>query len=629
MAGAGKKSRAEPKKPPGLDNLHDGRALLAKHSGFKNVSLGTVCEAPDCPVAPRGGLVVVDTAGRIHANVWHRADPLTWAWAIAHAQMHLGFGHLSPVDRDSAPATGTRPDDGSAHDPQLDRMLADPVLRAARCASVNRFLRGFKVGATPFADLDWPDGDEETMAESWRAAGIPERFAACGTAGSVPDHIRVPVAGRPIPSHAAWTGRPAGPVSDWPDQFSAQLSKAIADTIERAANRGERGKGPWHAALSWFVSSYPLLGAIAARLVVVADPELARREHIAVAAVDARLGEVYVNPTVSMTGEEWRFVLAHEMLHAALRHGDRVGGRDPYLWNVACDYVVNGWLVEMAVGSMPDGLLYDTDLAGLGAEQVYDRIAGDLRRLRKLATLRGRGLGDVLTEPLARLEEPGASVDLDDFYRRALLSGRTYHERSRGLLPAGLAEEIRALEQPPIGWDVKLARWFDEHMPADFPKHSYARPSRRQSATPDIPRPGRFTPHEFVPQRTFGVVLDTSGSMDRRLLGKALGAIASYARAHDVPAARIVYCDAAAFDAGYLPVERIGDRATVRGRGGTQLQPGIDLLLRAADFPADAPVLVITDGYCEPLSIRRVHAFLMPRGASLPFSPRGEVFEVR
>jgi len=36
--------------------------------------------------------------------------------------------------------------------------------------------------------------------------------------------------------------------------------------------------------------------------------------------------------------------------------------------------------------------------------------------------------------------------------------------------------------------------------------------------------------------RTFGVVLDTSGSMDRQILGKALGAISSYAQTRDVPA---------------------------------------------------------------------------------------------
>jgi predicted metal-dependent peptidase len=327
---------------------------------------------------------------------------------------------------------------------------------------------------------------------------------------------------------------------------------------------------------------------------------------------------------------QWRFVLAHEMLHAALRHGDRIGGRDPYLWNVAADYVINGWLVEMGVGEMPEGLLYDPDLAGLSAEAVYDRVATDLRRLRKLATLRGTGLGDVLGEPLPWIGAPGRAVDLDDFYRRALLTGYAYHQREgRGLLPAGLVAQIRVLEQPPLPWDAALAHWFDEHVPSPERRRTYARPSRRQAATPGIPRPGWRWPDEQVSRCTFGVVLDTSGSMNHELLGKALGSIASYAVSRDVPAARVVFCDAYPYDVGYLPPEEIAGRVRVRGRGGTVLQPGVDLLERATDFPPTAPILLITDGYCDVLRVRREHAFLTPEGARLPFTPRGPVFRLR
>ncbi|GAA0652840.1 hypothetical protein GCM10009535_34040 [Streptomyces thermocarboxydovorans] len=116
--------------------------------------------------------------------------------------------------------------------------------------------------------------------------------------------------------------------------------------------------------------------------------------------------------------------------------------------------------------------------------------------------------------------------------------------------------------------------------------------------------------------------------MDRTLLGKVLGAIASYAEARDVPAARVVFCDAAPHDAGYLPVTEIAGRVRVHGRGGTVLQPGIDLLQRAEDFPPTAPVLVITDGYCDVLRVRREHAYLIPRGARLPFTAKGPVFRV-
>ena len=126
------------------------------------------------------------------------------------------------------------------------------------------------------------------------------------------------------------------------------------------------------------------------------------------------------------------------------------------------------------------------------------------------------------------------------------------------------------------------------------------------------PRPRWVVPPRLDDARTFGVVLDTSGSMDRTLLAKALGAIASYSLARDVPAARVVFCDAVAYDQGYLPPEAIADVVRVRGRGGTVLQPGIDLLERATDFPKEGPILVITDGLCDTLRIRRDHAFLIP-----------------
>jgi predicted metal-dependent peptidase len=129
--------------------------------------------------------------------------------------------------------------------------------------------------------------------------------------------------------------------------------------------------------------------------------------------------------------------------------------------------------------------------------------------------------------------------------------------------------------------------------------------------------------------RTFGVVLDTSGSMDRHLLAKALGAIAGYAISRDVPAVRVIFCDAAAHDAGYLAPEAIAGQVKVRGRGGTVLQPGIDLLESTPDFPVTSPLLVITDGWCDRVRVRRDHAFLLPEGRTLPFAPRGPVFRIR
>ncbi|MBX6748824.1 MAG: hypothetical protein IRY85_04000 [Micromonosporaceae bacterium] len=523
-------------------------------------------------------------------------DPDEWAWVVAHAFLHRGFGHLQ---------SGRRP--------------SDAIEAAAACLSVNRFLRELRLGREPILLPDeLPTGDPEVLTLRWRIEGVPPALRQAGTAGHAVDVV----------------DEPYGPHIDWEAEFAAAIARAAADAIEVAGGARvsmtdpRRHLPPWELARNWFLSSYPLLGGLAAHFTLVADGALAQSWDISVAAVSPTVGEIYLNPFAALSEAEWRFVIAHEMLHAALRHGDRVGGRDPYLWNVATDYVINGWLVEMGVGARPDGVLYDPELAGLSAEAVYDRIATDLRRLRRLATLRGRGLGDVLGEPLPL---PGArsGVDLDEYYRRALATGLAYHESGqRGRLPAGLVEEIRALEHPPLPWDAQLARWFQEFVPAPESRRSYVRPSRRQASTPDIPRPGRWRPEEETLRCTFGVVLDTSGSMDGRVLGLALGAIASYATARDVPRARVVFCDAAAYDAGYLDVEAIAGRVRVRGRGGTRLQPGIDLLERADDFPADAPILVITDGQCDVVRVRREHAFLIPHGAHLPFTPRGPVFRI-
>ncbi len=576
----------------------------------------------------------------IVVNDFRDADPEEWAWVFAHLLVHLGLGHTRAL----------LAEDGRLAEPSPQRdVLPDRPLSVAACVAAHRFDEVVKAGHAPILLPVLPSADELALARRWRTDGIPTEFMALGVAGHLPCFR--------LSAHDPTPGG-MGARRDYRELFARSLAEATRSAMADAA--GQRGvylpgrSSSWDDALGWFVSSYPLLGALATGMTIVADRDLARAWEISVAAVSAEAGEIYVNPNARLTDEEWRFVLAHELLHAALRHDKRQGGRDPYLFNVAADYAINGWLIEMGVGVAPEGVLHDSTLAGLSAESIYDTLVTDLRRARKLRTLGGRNAGDVLgpwlSEPQAAQRRgsrrakaavpwdhaawgrdgPAHATDLDAFYRRALSTGLAYHERAnRGLLPAGLVEEIRALEHPPLDWDAKLARWFDEHVPANEPVRSYARASRRQAATPDIPRPGRVRPEQLELRVTFGVVLDTSGSMETHLLGKALGAIASYAAARDVPAARVVFCDATAYDAGYLSVDDIAGKVRVRGRGGTVLQPGVRLLEQAVDFPSDGPILIITDGMCNTIRTRREHAFLIPRGAQLPFRPAGPVFEVR
>ena len=154
--------------------------------------------------------------------------------------------------------------------------------------------------------------------------------------------------------------------------------------------------------------------------------------------------------------------------------------------------------------------------------------------------------------------------------------------------------------------------------------------SRRQSSTPDIPRPAWRAVDEPIGQHMFGVLLDTSGSMDRYLLAAALGTVASYSEARDVHHIWLVFCDAAAYDQGIIHPDDLAEAVHVKGRGGTVLQPGIDLLERDPEFPKEAPILIITDGECDRLNLRgRNHAFLIPYGNRLPFPPKGPVLRLR
>lgn len=555
-----------------------------------------------------------DTEQRYHlqCNARRRVTAEEWANILAQLLLHVAMNHT-------------------------DTTRTDLPWRIACELTATDLLRALSIGQRP-ADLSYcalplPG---RTPAEAARAilrdgADAIASYSGHGVAG----------AGQP-----SWVFREDAPplspalMKRNTDALSAAIRRNIMNAVETA---GAAARGPARGAhnpnslaeraRSWFIANYPLLAALAATFDIIEDDAVCTRLDIAIAAVDSELRQVYINPKFPWTYEGMQFVMAHELLHVGLRHEQRRQGRDPFLWNVACDYVINGWLVEMDVGAIPtEGLMLDMErgFERESAEAIYDRIVKDLRLMRRMAkarTMRGVGKGDILGErPPGWWLGPGC--DLDSFYRRALAEGLDLHLRSgrRGLMPGDFVEEVRALQHPPIPWDVKLGQWLDAFFPPLERRRSFARLSRRQASTPDIPRPVWMNPPELMASRTFGVVLDTSGSMSPKLLAYALGAIASYALSREVAMVRVIHCDAWPHDIGYIEPEALLGRVAVRGRGGTVLQPGIDKLQGATDFPKDAPVLVITDGMCDVLTIRREHAFLMPMGARLPFNTRAPVF---
>lgn len=608
------------------ENLKAGISLINCHPLFSQ--LHGYCEIQSRKQLGRNCAAIVNKVGYTYLNKNMLLSPQKWAYAIAHCLLHHAFGHF---DADKMPGYPVEHTNGSIS----KKVHCNTIIWNMACdIYIAKFLADIKFG-TPVYD-------------SWQ----PENFP-----GSLTDEIKIynylmehgetPFyygTAEPYSTDMAGLDSPLiyknGGYNRYASQFAYALAYSVSNVISNAGGHGEvsvHTSTPASKAAQWFISHYPLLGGLASAFKIIEDYRFCNQNDIQVAAIDVTLGEIYVNPTANLSEHELRFVLAHEYLHAGLQHHERCKGRDRYLWNVACDYVINNWLHDMQIGTMPqNGLLYDEKLKDMSAESIYDMMITDLRKYSKLDTFRGYGKGDIIGTPIKKKNETGENpfingkntTSLDDFYKHALMQGLEYHvNNERGTIPSGLIEEIRALSMPPIPWDVKLAKWFDCYFAPLEKKRTYARPSRRQSSSPDIPRARWVTNDVYTDSRTFGVIIDTSGSMSAKEIGMALGSVSSYAVAKEVPFARIIFCDAVAYDAGYLAPEEIAGRVEVKGRGGTVLQPGIDLLENAADFPKDGPILIITDGYIEDhLNIRHDHAFLIPEGRHLPFRAKGEIF---
>ncbi len=630
------KDKAKKHIPPGEERLNLGISIVKRNPLFSRLT-GYIQVHGKKNMGKDAAHVYGD--GTVLVNRDALLSPGQWAYTIAHCKLHLAFGHF---DAERMPGYEKTLPNGTAEwvvscnkqiwnlacDIYVSKFLYDIKFGSPTCENPEYLLSGNLTDERKIYQYLMERGDDGSGGgghTSGRRSGGVDGMASHGSFGTAEfmdmrglEHPRVYDIKR-------------NQKNEFMVKFAYALAYSVSSVVGEAGGHGEksvRAHTKSEQAAQWFISHYPLLGGLAAGFLIIEDYGCCNEQEISVAAVNVTEGKIYVNPAAGLSDEELKFVLAHEFLHAGLMHHGRCAGRDAYLWNVACDFVINGWLKEMGVGQMPDRGLYDEALKGVSAESLYDRIVGDLRKFSKMDTFRGYGKGDVIVGKGSR-GGSGPSVDsLDDFYRSALQNGLEYHEsEGRGYLPSGLIEEIRALAMPPIPWDVQLGNWFDECFAPLAKCRTYARPSRRQGSTPDIPRPSYAPANIPEYSRTFGVVIDTSGSMDKKLLGFALGAVASYATAKEVPYARVVFCDAAAYDAGYLAPEEIAGRVKVKGRGGTVLQPGVDLLEGAAVFPGDGPILIITDGWIEDhIRIRREHAFLVPRGRRLPFVPKGKVF---
>jgi len=357
------------------------------------------------------------------------------------------------------------------------------------------------------------------------------------------------------------------------------------------------------------------------RLVTVPLPYLAGLAAAVRVTLDDRVptmgvfasGRMLVNPAFAdrLSGNDLVFVLAHELLHLALRTHDRARGSVPLEFNYAHDYIINDILRHaLGVTSIPAGGLDMPGAREKSAEQivlemrktgafmssktqVWDGQVATVERALDAARQAAAGSkGDVLDEKREQELFPDDSADQAERARaiRDLAArGRALAKamdalRGRGVEAGGEQQSVRALRglyRTP--WQVALQTWMEGVVPGE---RTFTRASRRGSDRADVVLPGRKRYTWML-----NLILDTSASMSDEI-PFALGAIADFCEVAGVDEIRVVQCDTTVTSDEVLSATELADY-TVSGYGGSDLTPA---LLALGQDPRVTAAVVITDG---------------------------------
>lgn len=348
------------------------------------------------------------------------------------------------------------------------------------------------------------------------------------------------------------------------------------------------------------------------------------------AATDGR--DVFLNPEFlkSLPIGQQEGILVHEILHAALLHPIRARERDPHLWNVAADIVVNGMLLQSGF-ELPPGGLRDEPIEQLSVEEVYELLRGVRSPDSSATGIRQWQLADLdLLAPKCENNPPASKIGtnlttsrrsdlqqregLASHWRQALQQAAAIAKTTQwGKLPIGIEREFESIFSPQIDWRVYLWRYLVQ-TPTDFQGFD-----RRFI--------GRGLYLETLQSETVRVhvAIDTSGSVNPSLLALFMSEIQGILGAYPQLECDLYYIDcdvcgpySISLDAPLPPPE---------GGGGTSFIPFFDRVRAAWDEHTQAICIYLTDGYGEfptPAPTLPTLWVVTPGGLDLARFPFGE-----
>lgn len=293
-----------------------------------------------------------------------------------------------------------------------------------------------------------------------------------------------------------------------------------------------------------------------------------------------------------LSDAELEFVLLHELMHCVLKHCTRAAGKLQLIYNIACDIVVNSYILdamgkaEIIIDKSPAMHLAPDGKEGreYSAEQVYDML---LKKNDDDIAEYGKDLLDA--------HEMWRAVSSDRLLEAVWSSHIKTAGREAGCgsgIPAGLArlaEEI--LTSPKIDWR-QLLHDFIQHDRHDY---TFCTPDRRHSG--DIIMPSFQIDIEDCRVENIWFAVDTSASVSDDALAETMGEIKSAIDQVGSLSGSISF-----FDCEVTPpiefddVQSLADIKPVGG-GGT----GFKAIFNSMEdyFGDDMPeaLIIMTDGY--------------------------------
>jgi len=270
---------------------------------------------------------------------------------------------------------------------------------------------------------------------------------------------------------------------------------------------------------------YPFWGPLAARL------KLEECDWCPTLATDGR--SFYYNSDFiqKLDEQELIFGFGHELGHIIFDHMSRRGDRNPQVWNMAGDYVINGMLVREGIGRAIQAvpILLDSKYTGKTADEVYDELMANAVEIKMTLDMHmdpdgdgedegdgdgtdsKDGKGRPKMKPLTEEEKKA----LRDEWREAVLQAAK--NAGAGNVPGDIQRLVKDITAPVMDLKDLLRIQFSGSLKSDY---TWMRPNRKAWHTGAV-LPGQLPGEEL----DIVVALDASGSIGEDMLSDFLGMV--------------------------------------------------------------------------------------------------------